>query len=77
MFDIDKIRKERRMLCRDIIYNFLKINFSNVTDLGEDTVVLQIRSGDIFSTKNKSWGDKNKCWGGLKNIFITKNTFQS
>jgi len=50
--DVDKLTKERRMICRDIIYNFLKIDFNNVVDLGDDTVVLQIRSGDIFSRRN-------------------------
>jgi len=50
--DVDKLTKERRMICKDIIYNFLKIDFNNINDLGDDTVVLQVRSGDIFSRKN-------------------------
>ena len=50
--DTDKLMKERREICRDIIYNFLKINFNNVKDLGEDVVVLHIRSGDIFSRRD-------------------------
>lgn len=51
-YDLEKLRNNRRFICRDIIYPYLKINFNNVTDLGDDTVVLQIRSGDIFSRTN-------------------------
>ena len=51
-YDLEKLRKYRRIICRDIIYSNLKINFNNIKDLGDDTVVLQIRSGDIFSRKN-------------------------
>ena len=50
--DIDKLRSDRRVICRDIIYNFLKIDFNKIVDLGEDVIVLHIRSGDIFSRKN-------------------------
>ena len=51
-FDIEDIRKERRNICREYIYPMLKIDFEKVSDLGEETVVIHIRSGDIFNRNN-------------------------
>jgi hypothetical protein len=50
--DLDKIRKERRNICRKYIYPNLKLNFNNINKLDSDTIVLHIRSGDIFSREN-------------------------
>jgi len=50
--DIPLLYKERREICRQYIYPNLKINFDNIKELDSDTVVMHIRSGDIFSRKN-------------------------
>lgn len=50
--DVAKLRIERRNICRKYIYPNLKINFNNISDLGDNTIVAHIRSGDIFSRKN-------------------------
>ena len=50
--DLEKIRNERRNICRKYIYSNLKVNFNNINKLDNDTIVLHIRSGDIFSREN-------------------------
>jgi hypothetical protein len=49
--DVNKLKLKRREVC-NFIYNNLKINFNNIKPLDEDTLVIHIRSGDIFSKKN-------------------------
>jgi hypothetical protein len=51
-YDLIKLKKNRRRICRDYIYKNLKINFEKVKDLGEKNIVIHIRSGDIFSRRN-------------------------
>ncbi len=50
--DIPLLYKQRRDICREYIYPNLKINFDNIKVLDDDTVVMHIRSGDIFSRRN-------------------------
>ena len=50
--DITLLYKVRRDICKEYIYTNLKINFDNVKELDNDTVVMHIRSGDIFSRKD-------------------------
>ena len=50
--DIHLLYKVRRDICKEYIYSNLKINFDNVKELDNDTVVMHIRSGDIFSRKD-------------------------
>lgn len=49
---LENLFKQRREICQNYILPQLKINFDNVVDLGEDVVVMHIRSGDIFSRRN-------------------------
>jgi hypothetical protein len=50
--DIPLLYKFRREICKEYIYPNLKINLDNVKELDNDTVVMHIRSGDIFSRKD-------------------------
>jgi hypothetical protein len=50
--DVNNLKRERRNICKDMIYENLKINFNNVKKIKDDVVVMHIRSGDIFSKKN-------------------------
>lgn len=50
--DIPLLYKVRREICKEYIYPNLKINFDNIKELDDDTVVMHIRSGDIFSRKD-------------------------
>jgi hypothetical protein len=50
--NLESLFSERREICQKYIYPNLKINFENIIELPEDTVVMHIRSGDIFSRRN-------------------------
>lgn len=50
--DLDQLCKERRSICKDYILPNLKIDFNNVKEIDDDTVVMHIRSGDIFSRRD-------------------------
>jgi hypothetical protein len=50
--NLDNLFKKRREICQKYIYPNLKINFENIIDLPDDTVVMHIRSGDIFSRRD-------------------------
>lgn len=49
--DEKELKLQRKFLCK-YIYPNLKINFNNIKELDNDTVVAHIRSGDIFNRKN-------------------------
>lgn len=50
--DLDYTRLNRRRVCLEYIAKNLKINWKNVNKIDDETVVIHIRSGDIFSRKN-------------------------
>ena len=50
--DLNELRNKRRLICKNIIFNHLKINFNNIQKLDPDVAVIHIRSGDIFSIEN-------------------------
>ena len=50
--NIEKLSQMRREICKNYIYTNLKINHNNIPKLPEDTVIIHIRSGDIFSRKD-------------------------
>jgi hypothetical protein len=52
LVDLDELRNKRRSICKSIIFNHLKVNFTNIKKLDSDVAVIHIRSGDIFSREN-------------------------
>lgn len=50
--DLEKIRLNRRRICLQYIKDNLKINKNNINKIDKDTVVVHVRSGDIFSKTN-------------------------
>lgn len=50
--NILELYKERREICKNYIYPNLKINFDNIKKMDDHTIVMHIRSGDIFSRRN-------------------------
>jgi len=50
--NVQKLSQMRREICKKYIYTHLKMDNYNILKLPEDTVVLHIRSGDIFSRKD-------------------------
>lgn len=50
--NVEELTKQRRQICKELIYPHLKVNFENINQLDEDVVVMHIRSGDIFSRRD-------------------------
>jgi hypothetical protein len=50
--NLEKLRSSRRNICKNLIFDNLKIKFDNIKTLESDVVVFHIRSGDIFSREN-------------------------
>lgn len=50
--NLDEIRLIRRKICLEYIKPNLKVNKDNIKKIDKDTIVIHIRSGDIFSRDN-------------------------
>jgi hypothetical protein len=50
--NIKKLKLVRREICKNFIYNNLKINFDNIKELDDNILIMNVRSGDIFSREN-------------------------
>lgn len=50
--DLEKIRLNRRRICLQYIKDNLKVNKDNINKIDKDTVVIHVRSGDIFIRTN-------------------------
>jgi hypothetical protein len=50
--DLENIRLNRRRICLNYIKENLKINNTNVKKIDDNTIIIHVRGGDIFSRSN-------------------------